>query len=75
MTMWCSSNWAELLQPTPLSIALLGAILCTASSVQDFSEVSTEYMLYVSCRLNAPASSGLTEGSSLGMLPHSSGGI
>jgi hypothetical protein len=38
MTMWCSSNWAELLQPAPLSIALLGSVLCIASGTNDFSE-------------------------------------
>ncbi len=37
MSMWCSSNWAELLQPAPLSIALLGSVLCIASSTNDFS--------------------------------------
>ena len=37
MTMWCSSNWAELLQPAPLSIALLGSVLCIASGTDDFS--------------------------------------
>ncbi|KAH8982080.1 hypothetical protein EDB92DRAFT_1952575 [Lactarius akahatsu] len=37
MTMWCSSNWAELLQPAPLSIALLGSVLCIASGTNDFS--------------------------------------
>lgn len=37
MTMWCSSNWAELLQPAPLSIALLGSVLCIASGANDFS--------------------------------------
>ncbi|THH18816.1 hypothetical protein EW146_g2223 [Bondarzewia mesenterica] len=37
MAHWCSSNWAELLQPAPLSIALLGSILCTASGTDDFS--------------------------------------
>ncbi|ETW76330.1 hypothetical protein HETIRDRAFT_436435, partial [Heterobasidion irregulare TC 32-1] len=37
MTMWCSSNWAELLQPAPLSISLLGSVLCIASGTDDFS--------------------------------------
>ena len=37
MTMWSSSNWAELLQPAPLSIALLGSVLCIASGTNDFS--------------------------------------
>ncbi|KAI0259446.1 hypothetical protein BC834DRAFT_630515 [Gloeopeniophorella convolvens] len=40
MTMWCSSNWAELLQPAPLSIALLGSVLCIASGISDFSLLS-----------------------------------
>ncbi|KAF7339192.1 hypothetical protein MVEN_01996500 [Mycena venus] len=35
--MWCSTNWGDLLQPAPLSIALLGSILIIASSTQDFS--------------------------------------
>ena len=38
MTMWCSSNWAELLQPAPLSISLLGSVLCIASGTDDFSK-------------------------------------
>ncbi|KAF8175917.1 hypothetical protein K438DRAFT_1979424 [Mycena galopus ATCC 62051] len=37
MTQWCSTNWGDLLQPAPLSIALLGSILIIASSVDDFS--------------------------------------
>ncbi|KAJ7359545.1 hypothetical protein DFH08DRAFT_412424 [Mycena albidolilacea] len=37
MTQWCSSNWGDLLQPAPLSIALLGSILIIASSTDDFS--------------------------------------
>ncbi|KAF8131746.1 hypothetical protein K438DRAFT_1998837 [Mycena galopus ATCC 62051] len=37
MTQWFSTNWGDLLQPAPLSIALLGSILILASSVDDFS--------------------------------------
>ncbi|KAJ7450631.1 hypothetical protein FB451DRAFT_1527301 [Mycena latifolia] len=37
MTQWCSTNWGDLLQPAPLSIALLGSILIIASSTDDFS--------------------------------------
>ncbi|KAJ7359546.1 hypothetical protein DFH08DRAFT_412450 [Mycena albidolilacea] len=37
MTQWCSTNWGDLLQPAPLSIALLGSILLIASSADDFS--------------------------------------
>ncbi|KAJ6462752.1 hypothetical protein C8R47DRAFT_1157968 [Mycena vitilis] len=37
MTYWCATNWGELLQPAPLSIALLGGILIIASSTDDFS--------------------------------------
>ncbi|KAJ6541350.1 hypothetical protein B0H19DRAFT_958626 [Mycena capillaripes] len=37
MTQWCSTNWGDLLQPAPLSIALLGSVLVIASSVDDFS--------------------------------------
>ncbi|KAG9043595.1 hypothetical protein FS837_009341 [Tulasnella sp. UAMH 9824] len=37
MTMWCNTNWGDLLQPAPLSIALLGSILVIASSTDDFS--------------------------------------
>ncbi|KAJ7835232.1 hypothetical protein B0H14DRAFT_2590376 [Mycena olivaceomarginata] len=37
MTLWCSTNWGALLQPAPLSISLLGAILILASSTADFS--------------------------------------
>ncbi|KAL0572737.1 hypothetical protein V5O48_009237 [Marasmius crinis-equi] len=41
MTMWCSTNWGELLQPAPLSIALLGSIIVIAASTDDFSLVNT----------------------------------
>ncbi|SRR6266404_4691748 len=34
---WYSTNWIEILQPAPLSIALLGSVLCIASSINDFS--------------------------------------
>ncbi|EMD39269.1 hypothetical protein CERSUDRAFT_122690 [Gelatoporia subvermispora B] len=37
MTMWCNTNWGDLLQPAPLSIALLGSIFIIASSTDDFS--------------------------------------
>ncbi len=37
MTMWYSTNWIEILQPAPLSIALLGSVLCIASGTNDFS--------------------------------------
>jgi hypothetical protein len=40
MTMWCSSNWGELLQPAPLSIALLGSVMIIASSTKDFSLIT-----------------------------------
>ncbi|KAJ7832441.1 hypothetical protein B0H14DRAFT_3712262 [Mycena olivaceomarginata] len=36
-SLWCSTNWGALLQPAPLSISLLGAILILASSTADFS--------------------------------------
>ncbi|CCM02017.1 uncharacterized protein FIBRA_04093 [Fibroporia radiculosa] len=37
MATWCNTNWGTLLQPAPLSVALLGSILIMASSTQDFS--------------------------------------
>ncbi|CCM02016.1 uncharacterized protein FIBRA_04092 [Fibroporia radiculosa] len=37
MNMWCNTNWGSLLQPAPLSIALLGSILILASGTKDFS--------------------------------------
>ncbi|KAI0701085.1 hypothetical protein BC835DRAFT_1442546 [Cytidiella melzeri] len=42
MTMWCNTNWGDLLQPAPLSIALLGSLLVIASSTDDFSLVNTD---------------------------------
>ncbi|KAK7444518.1 hypothetical protein VKT23_015196 [Stygiomarasmius scandens] len=42
MTMWCSTNWGDLLQPAPLSIALLGSIMIISASTDDFSLVNTE---------------------------------
>jgi len=36
--MWCNTNWGDLLQPAPLSIALLGSIMVLASSTEDFGE-------------------------------------
>ncbi|KAJ7234073.1 hypothetical protein C8J57DRAFT_1575490 [Mycena rebaudengoi] len=42
MSLWCSTNWGALLQPAPLSISLLGAILILASSTADFSGVHME---------------------------------
>ncbi|KAK7016404.1 hypothetical protein VNI00_018913 [Paramarasmius palmivorus] len=42
MTMWCSSNWGDLLQPAPLSIALLGSIMVIAASTDDFSLVNAD---------------------------------
>lgn len=41
MTMWCNSNWGELLQPAPLTVSLLGSIIILAASTTDFSLVST----------------------------------
>ncbi|KAI0683167.1 hypothetical protein BC835DRAFT_1473001 [Cytidiella melzeri] len=35
-SMWCNTNWGDLLQPAPLSIALLGSILVISSSTDDF---------------------------------------
>ncbi|KAG9311531.1 hypothetical protein JVU11DRAFT_7735 [Chiua virens] len=40
MVMWCNTNWGDLLQPAPLSIALLGSLMVIASSTNDFSLVS-----------------------------------
>ncbi|KAK7054727.1 hypothetical protein VNI00_003190 [Paramarasmius palmivorus] len=37
MTMWCSTNWGDLLQPAPLSIALLGSVIVIAAASDDFS--------------------------------------
>ncbi|KAJ7144362.1 hypothetical protein C8R44DRAFT_725306 [Mycena epipterygia] len=37
MAQWCSTNWVDLLQPAPLSLSLLGAILIIASSTDDFN--------------------------------------
>lgn len=34
--MWCNTNWGQLLQPAPLSIALLGSVLIIAASTEDF---------------------------------------
>ncbi|KAH7884865.1 hypothetical protein F5I97DRAFT_1511093 [Phlebopus sp. FC_14] len=42
MTMWCNANWGDLLQPAPLSIALLGSVMVIASSTDDFSLLSKE---------------------------------
>ncbi|KIJ62951.1 hypothetical protein HYDPIDRAFT_41638 [Hydnomerulius pinastri MD-312] len=42
MTMWCNANWGDLLQPAPLSIALLGSLMVIASSTDDFSLLSAE---------------------------------
>ncbi|KAG8933166.1 hypothetical protein FRC01_010665 [Tulasnella sp. 417] len=39
MTMWCNTNWGDLVQPAPLGLALLGSILLIASSTNDFSLV------------------------------------
>jgi hypothetical protein len=36
---WTRMNFADLLQPAPLSIALLGSLCVLASSTQDFSLV------------------------------------
>ncbi|KAF8145208.1 hypothetical protein K438DRAFT_2028860 [Mycena galopus ATCC 62051] len=41
MTTWCSTNWGVLLQPAPLSISVLGALLIVASSTDDFSLTDT----------------------------------
>ena len=35
-SMWCNTNWGDLLQPAPLSITLLGSLMIIASSTQDF---------------------------------------
>lgn len=35
-SMWCNTNWGDLLQPAPLSIALLGSLMVIASSTNDF---------------------------------------
>ncbi|KAG8216620.1 hypothetical protein J3R82DRAFT_6808 [Butyriboletus roseoflavus] len=40
MVMWCNTNWGDLLQPAPLSIALLGSLMVIASSTNDFSLIS-----------------------------------
>ncbi|KAI0804724.1 hypothetical protein BC629DRAFT_1590958 [Irpex lacteus] len=42
MTMWCNTNWGDLLQPAPLSIALLGSIMVISASTDDFSLISTD---------------------------------
>ncbi|KAK7054713.1 hypothetical protein VNI00_003176 [Paramarasmius palmivorus] len=42
MTMWCSTNWGNLLQPAPLSIALLGSIMVISASTDDFSLVNAD---------------------------------
>ncbi|KAK7054715.1 hypothetical protein VNI00_003178 [Paramarasmius palmivorus] len=42
MTMWCSTNWGDLLQPAPLSIALLGSIMIISASTDDFSLVNAD---------------------------------
>ncbi|KAJ6541351.1 hypothetical protein B0H19DRAFT_958230 [Mycena capillaripes] len=59
MTQWCSTNWGDLLQPAPLSIALLGSILIIASSTDDFSACSdllgaTIYRLDAKAPANCP---------------------
>ncbi|KAI0701082.1 hypothetical protein BC835DRAFT_1265443, partial [Cytidiella melzeri] len=48
MTMWCNTNWGDLLQPAPLSIALLGSVLVIASSTDDFCSCDS---LLISCDL------------------------
>ncbi len=35
-SMWCNANWGDLLQPAPLSIALLGSIMVISASTDDF---------------------------------------
>jgi hypothetical protein len=35
--MWCDTNWGDLLQPAPLSIALLGSVCVIATSTNDFA--------------------------------------
>jgi hypothetical protein len=35
--MWCNTNWGDLLQPAPLSIALLGSVCVIATSTDDFA--------------------------------------
>ncbi|KAF8548700.1 hypothetical protein OG21DRAFT_1516026 [Imleria badia] len=40
MVMWCNTNWGDLLQPAPLSIALLGSLMVISSSTSDFSLIS-----------------------------------
>lgn len=35
-SMWCNTNWGDLLQPAPLSIALLGSLMVISSSTSDF---------------------------------------
>ncbi|KAF8647344.1 hypothetical protein AX16_006806 [Volvariella volvacea WC 439] len=42
MTMWCNTNWGDLLQPAPLSIALLGSVMIISASTDDFSLVNAE---------------------------------
>ncbi|KAI0804789.1 hypothetical protein BC629DRAFT_1591020 [Irpex lacteus] len=42
MTMWCNANWGDLLQPAPLSIALLGSIMVISASTDDFSLINTD---------------------------------
>ncbi|KAI0804810.1 hypothetical protein BC629DRAFT_1580916 [Irpex lacteus] len=42
MTMWCNTNWGDLLQPAPLSIALLGSIMVISASTDDFSLINTD---------------------------------
>ncbi|KAI0339038.1 hypothetical protein BDW22DRAFT_1361941 [Trametopsis cervina] len=42
MMMWCNTNWGDLLQPAPLSIALLGSIMIIASSTDDFSLINAD---------------------------------
>ncbi|KAG8922771.1 hypothetical protein FRC01_013622 [Tulasnella sp. 417] len=42
MTMWCNTNWGDLVQPAPLGLALLGSILVIASSTNDFSLDTTD---------------------------------
>ena len=34
--MWCNTNWGDLLQPAPLSIALLASLMIISSSTRDF---------------------------------------
>jgi hypothetical protein len=42
-SIWCNNNWGSLLQPAPLSIALLGSIMVLASSTDDFGAFGYSY--------------------------------